>query len=296
MHRGGSWGYWWTVPGKLSTWWEVGNPAPLPAGASNLYFGVHPAAALPDRWKDGAKIPPELLRATIPDVAAVNCLFAEFDAKDWVKENELDPAELADMLANVQAQNPDLTPDKARGMALAEARELEIKRNPAPYMPRALAHVDGLAVPPSVIVDSGGGYHAYWLFRAPFVLTAQEDRERARRVQAAWVVYVGGDPGAKDLARVLRVPETMNRKYSPPRPVALLRADYDRLYNLTDLETLSRPAERPPAPASTNGNGRGPSDDAGAFWLGKALDQAAPGNRNQTGFWLACQLRDAGPK
>jgi hypothetical protein len=33
---------------------------------------------------------------------------------------------------------------------------------------------------------------------------------------------------------------------------------------------------------------------AGDYWLQKALAQARPGNRNQTGFDLACQLRDSG--
>lgn len=247
LHRGGSFAYWWVNPGKVSTWWAVSTPAPLPGGAVNLYFGVHPAAALPERWKDGQSIPLEQVRATIPDIAAVNCLFAEFDDKDHGGDHAA-----------------------------------------------TLARVDALPVAPSVIVDSGGGYHAYWLFRVPFLLITQEDRDRARRVQAAWVAYVGGDPGAKDLARVLRVPGSRNLKYDPPRPVGVLRADYNQLYNLPDLETLSRPAERPAPAAVIGSNGRGPSEDDGAFWLGKALDRAAPGNRNDTGFWLACQLRDAG--
>jgi hypothetical protein len=33
--------------------------------------------------------------------------------------------------------------------------------------------------------------------------------------------------------------------------------------------------------------------DTGSYWLGKALSQAAPGNRNAVGFNLACQLRDS---
>jgi len=36
------------------------------------------------------------------------------------------------------------------------------------------------------------------------------------------------------------------------------------------------------------------TDDAGDLWLRRALDRVAPGTRNATGFWLACQLRDAG--
>jgi hypothetical protein len=33
--------------------------------------------------------------------------------------------------------------------------------------------------------------------------------------------------------------------------------------------------------------------DAGCHWLGKALAKVGVGNRNDTGYWLACQLRDA---
>ena len=75
------------------------------------------------------------------------------------------------------------------------------------------------------------------------------------------------------------IPLSVGFAWPPAWLIGLIRGDMDP------------PATRS---ASTNGNGRGPSDDAGAFWLGKALDQAAPGNRNATGFWLACQLRDAG--
>jgi hypothetical protein len=54
------------------------------------------------------------------------------------------------------------------------------------------------------------------------------------------------------------------------------------------LNRLSEPPPRPP------GNGNAPASDAGVHWLGKALAKAANGNRNETGLWLACQLRDAG--
>ncbi len=117
--------------------------------------------------------------------------------------------------------------------------EQAFRRNPVPYLRRALTHIDGLAAAPSVIVASGGGYHCYWLLREPFVLASDEDRERARRLQAAWVACVGGDGGAKDLARVLRVPGTCNLKYDPPLLVAFVRADYNRLYTLPDLEALA---------------------------------------------------------
>lgn len=88
----------------------------------------------------------------------------------------------------------------------------------------ALAHVNALPIKPSVIVCSGGGYHAYWLFSCPVPLT-DANRGIIQKVQADWVAVVGGDKGAKDLARVLRVPGTLNHKYAPPRPVELVRGD-----------------------------------------------------------------------
>lgn len=38
----------------------------------------------------------------------------------------------------------------------------------------------------------------------------------------------------------------------------------------------------------------GPRDMEGTFWVNKALNRVTPGQRNNVGFWLATQLRDAG--
>jgi len=120
----------------------------------------------------------------------------------------------------------------------------------------ALAYVDALRPAPSVVVDSGGGFHCYWLLAEPFALTDDAKRERARDIQARWVAFVGSDDDAKDLARVLRVPGTRNYKpaYGPDFPtVVVIRADFDRLYDLDALERLL------PAKAQTakRDNGRG---------------------------------------
>lgn len=37
-----------------------------------------------------------------------------------------------------------------------------------------------------------------------------------------------------------------------------------------------------------------PRNDSGEYWLNKALARANIGSRNDSGFWLACQLRDSG--
>jgi putative DNA primase/helicase len=106
---------------------------------------------------------------------------------------------------------------------------------------RALDHIRSQHRPPSAVVDSGGGFHCYWLLDETFVIGTGGDRERVAAKQAAWVEAVAGDPGAKDLARVLRLPGTLNTKYDPPRPVQLTQENWERSYSLEELETSVAP-------------------------------------------------------
>jgi hypothetical protein len=112
-----------------------------------------------------------------------------------------------------------------------------------------LAHVHNLPLAPSELVASGGGYHGYWLLVEPFMLDTDDARERAVDVQARWVSFVGGDKAAKDIARVLRVPGTLNHKYQPPRPVTFVEQDYNRRYTLDELQATLPPV--PPRMART---------------------------------------------
>jgi hypothetical protein len=222
LHRGGQYAYHWVLPDRRSYWSAAGELPPPPAGRFDVYFGVHPSTQIPPANSRGEPAPPERVRAQIPYIAAINCLFAEFDAVQFHNEKD-----------------------------------------------RILSHIGGLAQRPSVVIDSGGGYHAYWLLDETFYLDSPDARERAMRVQAAWVEYVRGDPGAKDLARVLRLPGTLNHKYTPPRPVQVVRSSFDRLYSLGDLARACRagnPRSKPLTPP-----------DPGARAAADA-DVAAPGD------------------
>ena len=54
-----------------------------------------------------------------------------------------------------------------------------------------------------------------------------------------WVLWMGGDKGAKDLRRVLRVPGTMNVKYDPCREVVALDTNWE-LYDSQFLIDICR--------------------------------------------------------
>lgn len=243
LNRGGQYGYYWckSPAGPSHTeWFNASQPTDIPTQPLHTYFGVNPSKIRKSHTQ----------RAEINDIAAVNALFADFDAKDFNGSKE-----------------------------------------------SALDHINHLHCPPTVLVDSGGGYQGYWLLRNPQMIETAEQLAQLRDLQARWVAYVGSDPGAKDLARVLRVPGTKNYKYEPARAVSILWADYTMPYDLDDffalLPTASQPATPAAVPAPVGRNSHD-SQDPGAYWLGRALGQAREGNRNDTGFWLACQLRDAG--
>jgi hypothetical protein len=98
--------------------------------------------------------------------------------------------------------------------------------------------IEQLPFPPSVVIDSGGGYHGYWLFSETLSID-NTTRDRIKKVQANWVDRVGADPAAKDLARMLRVPGTRNCKddYAPEYPlVSFIWSELDRRYGFCDLE------------------------------------------------------------
>ena len=76
--------------------------------------------------------------------------------------------------------------------------------------------------PPSAIVNSGGGFHIYWISDQP--LTLDEWRPYANGLWALKQKHgLVADPVTTDAARILRVPGTFNYKTQPPRPVKLRR-------------------------------------------------------------------------
>lgn len=77
-----------------------------------------------------------------------------------------------------------------------------------------------VGLPAPTIVNSGRGYHVYWILEE--VVTAEEWEPvayRLRDVCNTQELYV--DNNVFDVARVLRVPDTLNFKQDPPLPVAV---------------------------------------------------------------------------
>lgn len=107
----------------------------------------------------------------------------------------------------------------------------------------ALALIADMPRPASAIVHSGHGLQPWCLFDRPWVLNSEEDRQHAARLLADWQGHLrklasvrGWNLDAThDLARVLRLPGTTNRK-AEPLPVTLDLQEPVRRYTVAELE------------------------------------------------------------
>lgn len=90
-----------------------------------------------------------------------------------------------------------------------------------------IRRINSAPLAPSMVVESGGGLHAYWKLRTPFYLkTETADAKRWLRHIAASVADVV-DEAVSEPARVLRIPGSKNfkREYGEPRLVTLQRPE-----------------------------------------------------------------------
>ena len=80
---------------------------------------------------------------------------------------------------------------------------------------------------PSMVVESGGGLHVYWMLKQPFYLKKEmaEAKRWLRHIAASVADVV--DESVSEPARVLRIPGSWNHKYDPPRPVTLQRPEQE---------------------------------------------------------------------
>lgn len=109
----------------------------------------------------------------------------------------------------------------------------------------ARAIVDAIPLPPTMIVHTGYGLQAYWLFRETWTIDNDVERREAATLVHAWDSTVRQYASRKgfttdstwDLARVFRIPGTFNVKDpADPKPVTIIEHHDERRYNPEDFE------------------------------------------------------------
>jgi hypothetical protein len=101
-------------------------------------------------------------------------------------------------------------------------------------------------MPPTMVIATGNGAHAWWLFKEPIVFETSEERGAAARLAARWNTLLRLNAAARgwafdrlsDLARVLRIPGTINHKDRERPKQVVVHTASDRRYTLSDFEQL----------------------------------------------------------
>ncbi len=237
LHRGGNMAHFWCAdPAPTSTWYDLNKPGDRARAAREAkdinpeqYVSINPSTRIPPKNKSGSTNPKNIAKQ-LEYIQCINVLHCEFDGKDWCREGE------------------------------------DFYADPAAYKAMALAHIRGLPYAPTLIVDSGGGYHCYWYLQDTLYLD-DSNRQSVIDTQHNWVLLNGGDVGVSDITRVYRVIGSKNCKpgWKGNNPtVTAIEYDPNRLYAYATLaevandykaatqETASYRYE--PAPVYTNGD------------------------------------------
>lgn len=124
---------------------------------------------------------------------------------------------------------------------------------------RALAHT---ILPPTLLVHSGGGLQAWWLFTHPWRFTCQADQQSAALAAAQWhhlhrTASKLDLDATHDLARLMRLPATFNDKSGAPKPVHVVSADGPRYPHSRLLQHAAKAGPVLPHPEGHNARAPG---------------------------------------
>lgn len=150
-----------------------------------------------------------------------------------------------------------------------------------------------MAVPPAFIVSSGGGWHAYWLLYEPLIIHAG-NRENIIRTLKGMAVACDGDTQVSDLARVMRLPGTVNTKPERNGARCEIVDSIPWRVHYEDLEVTYAPLIPPVQPQITR-YVPSPDDKQLPRWIENYLATGAvQGERNATLNKAAWQLFNNG--
>jgi AAA domain/RepB DNA-primase from phage plasmid len=133
--------------------------------------------------------------------------------------------------------------------------DIDFKHHDAP--PAEIRRTLGQTMQPaSIIVESGGGLHAYWLFREGLKATP-ETMSRVERLLHALADHVGGDHAVAHCAALMRLAGTWNSKHGTPVLARMTDNRPTARYEIEELDEWLTDASRPiltkRATATTNG-------------------------------------------
>lgn len=96
--------------------------------------------------------------------------------------------------------------------------------------------LDNFELKPNIIVDSGNGYHTYWIFKKPIIGIDEEQGAEIKQVLSGLFKHLNADSRVVNPDRVMRLPGTNNIKGEEPIECKIIGVNTDRLYDLSDFK------------------------------------------------------------
>ena len=112
---------------------------------------------------------------------------------------------------------------------------------------------------PNFIINSGAGLHVYWVMVDFVAKDRWQPPARKLKALAEKMGFLADPTRTADIASVMRLPGTLNRKYDPPLPVTLRQYSSDFLANSLVLEAIEHAYEKHCEGAMVNPSSLGPA-------------------------------------
>jgi hypothetical protein len=97
---------------------------------------------------------------------------------------------------------------------------------------------------PTILIDTGGGFHAFWILDKPLLISSEEDLKEVKALSKRWqnrIIHYGREMGwnfdnTSSLEHLMRIPGTMNQKYKK----LVTRIDQaETYYSLEEIRMLT---------------------------------------------------------
>jgi hypothetical protein len=99
----------------------------------------------------------------------------------------------------------------------------------------ARAKIEAFPIKPNILVDSGHGFHSYWLLREPLYDITDEQRLDLKRILSGIARSLQADRHSISLSGLARLPGTKNIKDSEPLDCSIIHLETTNLYSLEDF-------------------------------------------------------------
>jgi len=105
--------------------------------------------------------------------------------------------------------------------------------------PEAEKKVLEFQMKPNIIIDSGHGYHCYWILQEPIINRTEDQSKEVKRVLSGLATALGADKQAFNFDRVMRLPGTLNIKdFENPQPCFVVQTNSEHFHSLPDFNAF----------------------------------------------------------